>query len=128
MASLHVMIVEDEPLIGAAMQMFVEDPGGAARGPFMTLWAGLAGLAAGRRIEYARLKGNLGQDASRPITEILAERAIPFTFTSGEGLEDIEPRFHDRPVFTRPVDEAKLKAVLLLNFCERATETCRFRI
>lgn len=34
---LHVMIVEDEPLIGAAMQMLVEDLGGTVSGPHMTL-------------------------------------------------------------------------------------------
>ena len=44
MTSFTVMIVEDEPLIGAAMEMLVEDLGGATHGPFMTLKDGLAGL------------------------------------------------------------------------------------
>lgn len=112
MASLHVLIVEDEPLIGAAMEMLVEDLGGAAVGPFMSLTDGLAGLNTGQRIDCALLDCNLGRDASWPIADALAERGIPFAFTSGTGLGDIAPRFHDRPVFIKPVDEDRLKAFL----------------
>jgi hypothetical protein len=112
MISLTVMIVEDEPLIGAAMEMLVEDIGGVAFGPFMTLHDALAGLDAGRRFHCALLDCNLGKDACWPIADILAQRGIPFAFTSGKGVRDIEPRFHDRPVFMKPIDESKVKAFL----------------
>lgn len=116
MTSLRVMIVEDEPLIGAAMEMLVEDLGGAVLGPFTSLRDGLAGLQASNGgIDCALLDCNIGKDTSWPIADALAARGIPFAFTSGKGLKDIEPRFHDRPVFAKPVEEAMVKQFLLLH-------------
>jgi DNA-binding response OmpR family regulator len=109
---LHVMIVEDEPLIGAAMQMLVEDIGGTVSGPHITLADGLAAVGTGSRVDYALLDCNLGRETSWPIAEALAARGIPFAFTSGKGIGDIDPRFADRPVFAKPVDENKLKSFL----------------
>lgn len=109
MASLRVMIVEDEPLIGAAMEMLVEDLGGTVLGPFMNLGDGLAAASSGEPVDCALLDCNLGRDMSWPIADALAERRVPFAFTSGKGAKDIEPRFADRPIFTKPVDDARLK-------------------
>lgn len=110
--TLRVMIVEDEPLIGAAMQMFVEDIGGEVSGPHMTLAAGLAAARQPEPIDIALLDCNLGRDTSWPIAEALAERGVPFIFTSGKGAGEIDPRFADRPVFAKPVDESRLKTYL----------------
>lgn len=112
MTSLTVLIVEDEPLIGAAMEMLVEDLGGAVVGPFMTVSAGLSGLEKAGQIDCALLDCNLGRETSSPIADALVARGVPFAFTSGKGIQDIEPRFRDRPVFAKPVDEAKLKGFL----------------
>ena len=43
MASLHVMIVEDEALIAMAMEMLVQDEGGVVVGPFAAVAPALAG-------------------------------------------------------------------------------------
>jgi hypothetical protein len=107
--SFHVMIVEDEPLIGVAMQMLVEDLGGVVSGPHMTLADGLGAAAVGGLVHCALLDCNLGRDASWPIAEVLAARGVPFAFTSGKSANDIDPRFADRPVFPKPVDETRLK-------------------
>jgi DNA-binding response OmpR family regulator len=107
------MIVEDEPLIGAAMEMLVEDLGGAVLGPYLNLRDALVGVEAANRIDVALLDCNLGKETSWPIADALARKGVPFAFTSGKGLEDIEPRFQDRPVFAKPVDEAKLARFLL---------------
>jgi CheY-like chemotaxis protein len=112
MASLNVMIVEDEPLIGAAMEMLVEDLGGSVVGPFMTVEEGLAGLERAVEVDCALLDCNLGRETSWPIADALASRGVPFAFTSGKGIEDIEARFRGRPVFAKPVDEAKLRRFL----------------
>ncbi len=63
-------------------------------------------------ISCALLDCNLGKETSWAIADILAQRGIPFAFTSGKGLRDIEPRFHDRPIFIKPVDESKVKAFI----------------
>lgn len=106
------MIVEDEPLIAAAMQMLVEDIGGVVSGPHMTLADGLAAAGNGKPLDCALLDCNLGREASWPIAQKLAERGVPFAFTSGKGPSDIDPRFSDRPIFAKPVDESRLKNFL----------------
>jgi CheY-like chemotaxis protein len=113
MASLRVMIVEDEPLIGAAMEMLVEDLGGSVFGPFMNLRDGLAAAESGEVVNCALLDCNLAREMSWPIADALAARGVPFAFTSGKGAKDIEPRFAGRPVFTKPVDDSKLKTFIL---------------
>ncbi|MFT3725595.1 MAG: hypothetical protein QM773_18655 [Hyphomonadaceae bacterium] len=112
MTLLTVMIVEDEPLIGAAMEMLVEDLGGSVVGPFMNVGDSLAGLERAGQVDCALLDCNLGRETSWPIADALAARGVPFAFTSGKGIQDIEPRFRDRPVFAKPVDESKLKRFL----------------
>ena len=44
MASLHVMIVEDEPLVAMAMELLVHDVDGVAVGPFSTVKQALGAL------------------------------------------------------------------------------------
>ena len=110
--TFHVLIVEDEPLIGAAMQMLAEDIGATVSGPHVTLAEGLAAVGNDSRIDCALLDCNLGRETSWQIAEELAARAVPFAFTSGKGVGDIDPRFAGRPVFSKPVDEAKVKAFL----------------
>lgn len=106
------MIVEDEPLIGVAMQMLVEDLGGVVSGPHMTLADGLGAAASGGLLHCALLDCNLGRETSWPIAETLAARGVPFAFTSGKGRGEIDARFADRPVFQKPVDETRLKSWL----------------
>lgn len=115
MTTLNVFIVEDEPLIGAAMEMLVEDLGGSVIGPFLSLADGLAGLERAGQIDCALLDCNLGRETSWPIADALAARGVPFAFTSGKGIQDLEPRFRDRPVFAKPVDETKLTRFLKGN-------------
>jgi CheY-like chemotaxis protein len=112
MTSFRVMIVEDEPLIAMAMQMLVEDEGGEPLGPHATVAPALAMVQDGHAIDVALLDCNLGKDPSWPVADALAARGIPFAFTSGQGLKDIAERFAGRPVFTKPVDEEKLKRFL----------------
>ena len=44
--------------------------------------------------------------------QLLAARGVTFAFTSGKGVGDIDARFANRPVFSKPVDENKLKIFL----------------
>jgi CheY-like chemotaxis protein len=109
MASLHVMIVEDEPLVAMAMEMLVEDAGGVAVGPFSTVKQALGALQSDERIDCALLDYNLGREPSWPVAEALAARGVAFAFTSGEDIKDIAKRFPGRPIFAKPIDEERLK-------------------
>lgn len=113
MTSVRVMIVEDEPLIGAAMEMLVEDLGGQVLGPYMNLREGLAAAETEQNVDCALLDCNLAREMSWPIADILVQKGVPFAFTSGKGAKDIEPRFAGRPVFTKPVDDSKLAKFIM---------------
>jgi CheY-like chemotaxis protein len=104
------MIIEDEPLIAMAMEMLVEDVGGEVIGSHGTLKEALDAIAAEPRIDVVMLDLNLGREPAWPVAEALAARGVPFGFTSGQGA--IDPRFADRPVFAKPVNEEKLKRFL----------------
>lgn len=113
MASLYVLIVEDEPLIAMAMEMLVqEEEGGVALGPHGAVAPALAEIGKGGRIDVATLDCNLGREPAWPVADALAARGIPFAFTSGQGANDIPDRFRDRETFSKPVDDEKLKRFL----------------
>lgn len=113
MALLRVMIVEDEPLIGAAMEMLVEDLGGQVLGPYMNLREGMIAAETQQDVDCALLDCNLAREMSWPIADILVQRGVPFAFTSGKGAKDIDPRFAGRPVFAKPVDDAELTKFIM---------------
>ncbi len=113
MASVHVLIVEDEPLIAMAMEMLVQDEeGGVALGPHGAVAPALAEIEKGGRIDVAMLDCNLGREPAWPVADALAVRGIPFAFTSGQGAKDIPDRFHDRVTFSKPIDDDQLKRFL----------------
>ncbi len=112
MASLNVLIVEDEPLIAMAMQMLVEDEGGTAIGPYSEVGAAVSAARDGARIDCALLDCNLGREACWPVADALAARGVPFAFTSGQAGKDILERFAGRPIFVKPVDDEKVKRFL----------------
>jgi CheY-like chemotaxis protein len=104
MASLHVMIVEDEPLIAMALEMLVQDEvGGVVLGPYAAVAPALRVLENPPRIDVAMLDCNLGEDPVWPVADALAARGIPFAFTSGHGLKDIPERFASAEVLVKPV-------------------------
>jgi hypothetical protein len=109
---LNVLILEDEPLIAMSMEAMIEDMGWGVVGPFATVNDAVASIVAGTVIHCGLLDCNLGGSPSWPVADALAERNIPFAFTSGQSMRDIDPRFAGRPSFTKPIDEARVKRFL----------------
>ena len=66
-------------------------------------------FAGNAELDGAILDVYLAGRNSYAVAETLRQRGVPFAFTSGKGAKDIEPRFFSRPIFTKPVDESKLK-------------------
>ena len=113
MASLHVMIVEDEPLIAMALEMLVQDEGGGVVvGPFAAVGPALKGLEGASRIDVAMLDCNLGREPVWPVADALTARRIPFAFTSGHGVKDIPERFASAEVLVKPVPDERVRRFL----------------
>jgi CheY-like chemotaxis protein len=105
MASLHVMIVEDEPLISLALEMLIQDEGGVVVGPYATLETALAAVKDAPLIDVALLDCNLGQHQIWPVADALAVRGTPFAFTSGQGAKGIPQRFVGVEILVKPVPD-----------------------
>jgi DNA-binding NarL/FixJ family response regulator len=113
MASLHVMIVEDEPLIAMALEMLVQDEdGGVVVGSCATVGEALAAIARSPRVDVAMLDCNLGREPVWPVADALAARRVPFAFTSGQGVEDIPERFASAEVLVKPVPDELVRRFL----------------
>jgi CheY-like chemotaxis protein len=112
MASLHVLIVEDEALIAMAMEMLVQDEGGVVVGPFAAVAPALAGIEGAPRIDVAMLDRNLGSEVIWPVADALAARGVPFAFTSGHGAKDIPQRFAGADVLVKPVPDEVVRSFL----------------
>ncbi len=107
-----VLILEDEPLIAMSMQAFVEDLGWQVVGPFATVDAAASEIESGKSVSCALLDCNLGGQPSWPIADLLANRGVPFAFTSGQSLNDIDPRFQARPMFGKPIEDEQVRRFL----------------
>jgi DNA-binding response OmpR family regulator len=107
-----ILIVEDEALIGMALEAAVSEAGHSTIGPFGGADAALEAISAAP-VDAAILDVNLGRGGwSYPVAAELARRAVPFVFLTGYGIERIDPAFHGAQVVRKPFDDRRLRAVI----------------
>ncbi|WP_375230480.1 response regulator [Roseobacter sp. S98] len=108
----HVLIVEDNPLIGAEIRFALAEAG-VPIVSFAPRIAKAVEILEGERIDAAVLDVNLGTETSQQVAERLREKEIPFVFLTGyaENFEWLTD-FSDVPVLTKPVEFGQLAAVL----------------
>ncbi len=97
-----VLIVEDEPLLGAALDAALRRAGCRIVGPAGTLTAALM-LAREARYDAALLDINLRGELSYPVAELLVARAIPFAFLTGYTLTMLPAAFQKYLLIQKPV-------------------------
>lgn len=107
----NILIVEDEMLVSMLMEDILLDCGAVAVGPAAQLREALD-LARTAEIDAALLDVNLGGARSFPVADILAERGIPFVFTSGYGEAALEAPHQGRPVLEKPFSPESIGAAL----------------
>ena len=98
---LRVLVVEDDPLIGMLVEDILLDCGCVVSGPHITLAGGLD-AARLEPVDLAVLDVNLAGQMSYPVAEVLAERRIPFLFTSGYGEGATPPDHPEWPICSKP--------------------------
>ena len=111
MADHHrILIVEDDVLIGMMLvDMFdaldLPEPAQATSNEEALAFIGAEPLAG------ALVDINLGEEKSWPVADALAERGIPFAFTSGGG--DVIPSAHaHRKLITKPFRISDIETAL----------------
>lgn len=97
----RVLIVEDEPIIGFALEDIVETIGGQVCGTAFRVPDALAMLEAAG-CEAAILDVNVAGERSYAVADALMARGVPFIFATGYGDSEHPPRFARWPTVTKP--------------------------
>ena len=113
MTGLRVLVVEDEAAISLLLEDMLLDFGCEVVGPAARLATALQ-LAKDEPLDVAILDVNVAGEAIYPVVAELAERNIPFVFSTGYGSAGIKDTYRDRPVLQKPFAQHDLKKKLLL--------------
>jgi PAS domain S-box-containing protein len=107
----RVLLVEDEPLVSMMLADMLAAFGHKVDGPYSRF--GDAILAAkSNNLQAGILDVNLGGEKTYAVADILTDRKIPFAFVTGYGPESIVSEFAHAPVLQKPIEAAKLHALL----------------
>ena len=111
MADAHrILLVEDDVLIGMMLVDMFDALGLPEPAQATTNDEALAIIAA-ESIGGALVDINLGDEKGWPVADALAERGIPFAFTSGGG-DVIPPAHAHRKLITKPFRISDIEAAL----------------
>jgi CheY-like chemotaxis protein len=109
---LRILVVEDEAAISLLLEDMLLDFGCELVGPAARLSSALD-IASRETIDLAILDVNVAGEPIYPVAEALAERGVPFVFSTGYGSAGIKDAFRDRPVLQKPFAQHDLKQKLL---------------
>jgi two-component SAPR family response regulator len=105
---LKVLVVEDESLVALDIENMLEEMGCTVVASVPRLVKALD-LAARLDLDLAVLDINLAGEVVYPLAFRLAERGIPFVFSTGYSTADLPIELRDRPILRKPVMPANLK-------------------
>jgi DNA-binding NarL/FixJ family response regulator len=106
-ATIRVLIVEDEPLIGMDIEDAVAELGHEVVGPVAELDEALD-LAANAPIGCAIIDINIRGGHSYPVADMLLKRGLPLLLLSGYGEHTLPERLHDAARLPKPFTGAQL--------------------
>jgi CheY-like chemotaxis protein len=108
---LRVLIVEDEALVGMALEDALEFLGIEVAGVAGTVDEALAKVESDD-FDGAILDVQLHGKDILPVAESLERRGIPFVFATGYGKAGVPEKYRDAPVLQKPFMPAELKDIL----------------
>ena len=110
---MRVLVVEDEAAISLLLEDMLLDFGCEVIGPAARLSAALDAVSR-ESIDLAILDVNVAGEPIYPVADALAQRSVPFVFSTGYGSAGIKDAYRDRPVLQKPFAQHDLKQKLLL--------------
>ena len=108
---VRVLIIEDETLIALLLEDMLSELGCTILGSASTVEAAIEMLN-GTPPGVAVLDINLGGEKSYGVAQALAERQIPFIFSTGYADGRLEAPWQDRPVLQKPFGQEQLAEAL----------------
>ena len=109
--SQRILIVEDEALVGMALEDALEFLGIGVAGVAGTVDEALAHVEQDQ-FDGAILDVQLHGKSVLPVADSLEQRGIPFVFATGYGKAGLPEKYRDAPVLQKPFMPAELKDVL----------------
>ena len=110
---LKVLIVEDESLVALHIESMLEEIGCQVVASVPRLVKALS-LAGSLDIDLAVLDINLAGEVVYPLALRLADRGIPFVFSTGYSSAILPPELRDRPLVKKPVTLDRLKKAVAM--------------
>jgi CheY-like chemotaxis protein len=107
----RVLVVEDEMIILMMIEDMLADLGCEAVTAAATVDQALA-LIDAQVFDAAMLDLNLNGTKSLPVAAVLAQRGVPFFFTTGYTGHDMREGHRDRPLLKKPFSSEELAAIL----------------
>jgi two-component sensor histidine kinase/CheY-like chemotaxis protein len=107
----RVLLVEDEPLVSMMLADMLSAFGHKVDGPYNRFTDAIL-AAKSNNLRAGILDVNLGGEKTYAVADILATRKIPFAFVTGYGPDTIVSEFSHAPVLQKPIEAAKLHALL----------------
>jgi len=107
----RVLLVEDEPLVSMMLADMLSAFGHKVDGPY-SRFSDAVTAAKSNNLHAGILDVNLGGEKTYAVADILTDRKIPFAFVTGYGPDSIVPAFAHAPVLQKPIEAAKLHALL----------------
>jgi CheY-like chemotaxis protein len=100
----RILVVEDEYIIACELSLELEDVEATVVGPVGNLADAMALINSGESVDGAILDVNLGGQLTYPLADLLAERGVPFVFTTGYDAAMIPARFASVVRCQKPVE------------------------
>lgn len=98
---MHVLVVEDEPLIAIEIEDILASAGIVVVGPAASVRQSME-LIYDQRVDAAVLDVNLGQENSEAVAFELNRRGIPFVAVSGYTTDQRPRVFENSPYLVKP--------------------------
>lgn len=112
LTGLKVLVVEDEVAVAMMIEGMLQDLGCEIAASVARL-ADARRVAAAAQIDLAVLDVNLHGQLVFPVAQILAERGIPFVFSTGYGASGLPSEMAARPVLSKPYFTTELETAIL---------------
>ncbi len=106
LASKHVLVLEDEPIIAFALEDMLIDQGSTV--VVASSLSDAMETLCQEEYDFAILDVNLHGEKSYPLAHQLKERGIPFAFATGYGDAEHPEDFARVPTLTKPYSLAQI--------------------
>jgi CheY-like chemotaxis protein len=101
LAGRRVLVVEDEAMISALIEMILGEAGCSIVGPVATVQRALE-IIESESFDAALLDVHVNGRDVYAVADVLSRRGIPFVLVSGFARRQLPPRYGDRPYVAKP--------------------------